>query len=89
MDLILLERLFVVLFEWFLLNDRLIQVEDNTNRPLGLIQRWPRLLNRGVNYSDKGKQIRDFDNRLLNTGSTVVSKNKWHEAFLSACDVEF
>ena len=39
MDLILLERLFVVLFEWFLLNDRLIQVEDNTNRPLGLIQR--------------------------------------------------
>ena len=39
MDLILLERLFVVLFEWFLLNDRLTQVEDNTNRPLGLIQR--------------------------------------------------
>ena len=39
MDLILLERLFVVLFEWFLLNDRLIQVEDNTNRPLGLIKR--------------------------------------------------
>ena len=39
MDLILLERLFVVLFEWFLLNDRSIQVEDNTNRPLGLIQR--------------------------------------------------
>ena len=39
MDLILLERLFVVLFEWFLLNDRLIQVEDNTNGPLGLIQR--------------------------------------------------
>ena len=39
MDLILLERLFVGLFEWFLLNDRLIQVEDNTNRPLGLIQR--------------------------------------------------
>ena len=38
MDLILLERLFVVLFEWFLLNDRLIQVEESTNRPLGLIQ---------------------------------------------------
>ena len=38
MDLILLERLLVVLFEWFLLNDRLIQVEDSTNRPLGLIQ---------------------------------------------------
>ena len=85
MDLILLERLFVVLFEWFLLNDRLLQVEDSTNRPLGLIQSRPRLLNRGVNYSDKGKQIRDFDNRLLNigcplntvllnTGSTVVSK---------------
>ena len=55
------------------LNDRSIQVGDNTNRPLGLTQRSPRPLN-GGDCSIEAKitaiiyiQIRNFDNRPLNT----------------------
>ena len=42
-----LKDLFLVLCEWFRLGDRSIQVEDSTNRPLGLSKGQPPLLHRG------------------------------------------
>ena len=49
MDLILLERL---LLSGSVLRDRSVQVEDNTNRPLGVSQGLPRPLNRDENDCD-------------------------------------
>ena len=40
-------------------------------RLLGLSRGWPRPLNRGENYNAE-MEFRDFDNRLLNAGSTVT-----------------
>lgn len=57
------------------LSDRSTRTKDDTNRPMGLTQRWSRLLNRGkrpievkITVIERGKQIRDFENRPLNTG---------------------
>lgn len=55
--------------------NRSIQVEDKTERPLGLNQRRPGPLNRGDRLMEakikmiKGEKTRDFDNRPLTTCS--------------------
>lgn len=51
-------------------------------RLLGLSRGWPRLLNRGENYNAE-MEFRDFDNRLLNAGSTVTVFKKISNGALS------
>ena len=59
-----------------LLSDRLIQVEDNTKRLLGLSKGWLNGGDRAIEVKItviKGKQIRDFDNRRsFNTGWPLI-----------------
>ena len=82
MDSILLERLFLILSDYFRIFDRSIKVGDIANRLLGLSKGWPQPLDIKSTIS-KGGKFRDFQNwplitRLsLNTGSTGL----WFSAF--------
>ena len=82
MDLILLERLFLILFEYFRFSDRSIKVGNITNRLLGLSKGWPQPLDIKSTIGKVGK-FRDFQNWPLitrwplHTGSTAL----WFSAF--------
>ena len=82
MDLILLERLFLILFEYFRFSDRSIKVGNITNRLLGLSKGWPQPLDIKSTIGKMGK-FRDFQNwpPIIrwphHTGSTAL----WFSAF--------
>ena len=82
MDLILLERLFLILFEYFRFSDRSIKVGNITNRFLGLSKGWPQPLDIKSTIGKMGK-FRDFQNWPPitrwphHTGSTAL----WFSAF--------
>ena len=50
-----MERLFLVLFNWFRISDRSIQVEENPHMPLDFGKGWPRPLNWGEIFSNYSK----------------------------------
>ena len=47
---ILIERLHLILFDWFRISDRSIQVEENPHKPLDFSKGWPRPLSWGKFY---------------------------------------
>ena len=73
MDLILLERLFLILFEYFRFSDRSIKVGNITNRLLGLSKGWPQPLDIKSTIGKMGK----FTRWPHHTGSTAL----WFSAF--------
>ena len=82
MDLILLERLFLILFEYFRFSDRSIQVRNIKNRLLGLSKGWPQLFDIKSAIS-KGGKFRDFENRPLITRWPLHTSSiaLWRSAF--------
>ena len=82
MNSILLERLFLILFEYFLFSDRSIQVRNIKNRLLGLSKGWPQLFDIKSAIS-KGGKFRDFENRPLITRWPLHTSSiaLWRSAF--------